>query len=59
MNRGEFFMNGFIELDPAGFNILFQEFMNGYDSDFIEYFGKPRLQTKPSREISVASFGEE
>jgi hypothetical protein len=59
MKCGEFFVNGFIEFDPSGFNVLFQEFMNGYDSDFVEYFRKPRLQTKPGREVSVASFGEE
>ena len=57
MKRGEFFVDGWIDLDPPGFNVLFQEFMNGYDSDFIEYFGKPILQTKPSRKVSMASFG--
>jgi hypothetical protein len=59
VNRGEFFVNGFVELDPPGINVLFQEFMDGYDSVLIEYFWKPRLQTKPGREVSVASFGQE
>jgi hypothetical protein len=59
MNRGEFFVNGFVELDPSGLNVLFQEFMDGYDPDLIEYFWKPHLQTKPGREVSVASFGKE
>jgi hypothetical protein len=55
----ELLVDGFIEFDPAGFNIFFQKLMNGYDSNFIEYFGVPHLQTKPGREISVASFGQE
>jgi hypothetical protein len=59
VNRCEFFMNGFVKFDPSGFNVFLQEFMHGNNSDLVEYFGIPRLQTKPSREISVASLGQE
>ena len=57
VNGRELFMDGCVKFDPPGFNVFLQEFMNGNNSDLVENFGKPRLQTKPSRIISVASLG--
>lgn len=50
------FKTGFIQLDPAGFDVIDQQIENRICADVFQNFGVPAFETRPGREIGVASF---
>jgi len=52
---GQVMVNGFVNFDPAFFQVFLKQIMNADKLD--TFIGKPILQTKPGRIIGVASFG--
>ena len=57
MNGREFFVDRFIQLYSSFVNVLFEQLVDGYNIIFLKNFRVPRLQTKPGREVGVASLG--
>jgi len=55
MDGREFLVDGFIQFDSSRLNVFLQEIVDRDDLVFLEYFGKPVLQTKPGRIVGVAS----
>jgi len=57
MVRGQFMMNGFIQLDAPFLDVLLQKVMYAEKLDAL--IGIPFLQTKPGRIVGVASFRQD
>jgi hypothetical protein len=55
MHGGEFFMDGFVQLDSSRLDVFFQKVVDRDDFVFLENFGIPVLQTKPGRIVGVPS----
>jgi hypothetical protein len=55
MKSGQVMVNGFVNFDPAFFEVFLEQIVNTDKLD--TFIGKPILQTKPGRIIGVASFG--
>jgi hypothetical protein len=55
MKSSQVMVNGFVNFDPAFFDVLLKKIMDAEKLD--TFIGKPILQTKPGRIVGVASFG--
>jgi hypothetical protein len=53
MIRGQFRVFRFVQLDTTGFNVFFEQIVNGDKLDTL--ISEPILQTKPGRKVGVAS----